>query len=328
MQGLLNVITKIVAFGDSAVSSNPRFKFFDWYRDQSGTPVSDPQSESHSIAPGASKTIFDGTFASTIDGTSTFSLTLSTLDPSRYRISWTNGTAPGWRTARNLTLTGVTVTFTVNSNGTVTVTVPVGPDFTAVQVGDEVFIPHTTTGDAANVISVLNAGFWTVLGKSSNTSITLVRPVGQDFEATSQSVALTSNSQLRAYTSTGLQVGDSVSISAGFSLPARRTFEVLALTDTFLEFISTTALASETGILPGAAGMVFFTTNKTFVYVEANQECSVRVNGDTGNYQRLSPPDASNALSPAQYMRRGPTWSLTIVNLASVAVDVTVLHCE
>lgn len=328
MDSTLNVSTKILAFSDDQVSSNPRLKNVDWYRDISGMPVSDPQSEAHSIAPGSSKTIFDGTFVSTIDNTTTFSLSLSTIDASRYRITHTAGTNPGIRTGRALTLTGIAVTFTVNSNATLTVTIPAGPDFTSVVVGDRVFIPHTTTGDTANVISVLNAGNWEVLGKASSTNITLVRPAGQDFEGITQTVTLTSNSQFRAFSAAGVQVGDSVDITAGFSSTSRKTFEIVSVTDLFIEIISTTPLPAETGITPTATGMVFFSTNKAFLYIEANQECVVRVNGDTGNFQRLSPPDASNSAWPAQYMRRGPTWLLSIVNLSSTTVNVVIIHAE
>lgn len=329
MDSTLNVSTKILAFSDTGeITSNPRLKNVDWYRDISGMPVANPRSEGYSIAPGGSKTIFDGTFVSTIDGTTAFDLTLSPLDPSRYRIAHSAGTAPGIRTGRGLALNGVSVTFTVNNNATMTVSVPAGPDFTAVQVGDSVFIPHTTTGDVSSPVSVLNAGYWEVLAKASSLNITLVRPSGTDFEGITQTVALTASSQLRAYSATGVQVGDSVDITAGFSLSTRKTFEIVAATDLFIEIISTTALAAQAGVLPGATGLVFFSTNKVFVYVEANQECAVRVNGDTGNYQRLSPPDASNALWPAQYMRRGPTWLLTIVNLSATTVSGLVVHAE
>ena len=328
MLATLNVTTKILAFADAEISSNPRLKAADWLRDMSGIPVANPKSESHSIAPGSSKVIFDGTFASTIDGTTAFSLSLSTLDPSHYRITHTAGTNPGMRTGRGLTLTGIPVTFTVNSNATVTLSIPAGPDFTSVVVGDSVFVPHTTTGDASSPVSVLNAGYWEVLGKASSTSLTLVRPAGTDFEAITQTVTLTANSQIRAYSAAGVQVGDSVDISAGFSLPTRRTFKITAVTDGFIEVLSTVPQPNQTGVIPTASGMVFFSQNKTFLYVEANQECSVRVNGDVGNYQRLSPPDASNSLWPAQYMRRGPTWSLTIVNLSPTTVNVYLMHAE
>jgi hypothetical protein len=300
----------------------------DWYRDQSGTPVTDPQSESHTLAPGGSKVVFDGSVVSAIDGTTEFDLELSSLDASRYRISWVGGTNPVFRTSRGLTLDGIVVTMTANANATLSVSVPAGPDFTSVVVGDEVFIPHTTTGDTANVISVLNAGRWQVLGKASATSITLARPVGTDFEGVSQTVELTDNDQFRAYSAAGLQIGDSVDLSGGFSLSARKVYEIVAVTNSFIEIMSTSPLANESSVVPTASGMVFFTSNKSFVYIEANQECAVRVNGDTGNYQRLSPPDASNTLSPGQYMRRGPTWSLTMVNLSAVNVDITIIHCE
>jgi hypothetical protein len=328
MDGYLSVTTKIIAFADSASGSNPRLKWFDWLRDIPGAPVADPKSEGHIIAPGSSKVIFDGVRATTTDGTTAFALTLSPLDPSRYRFTWTGGTNPGLRTGRNLTLNGVAITFTANINATLTASVPAGPDFTAVQVGDIVFVPHTSTGDAANVISDINAGYWVVLGKASSTSITLVRPSGEDFQGATETVTLTANSQFRAYSTSGVQVDDHVDVSAGFGLATRKAYQIVAATDTFFEVISTTPLAAESGILPGATGMLFYTDNKSFVYIEADQECAVRVNGDLGNYQRLSPVDPSDASKPAQYMKRGPTWSLTIVNLAAVPVNVTVIHCE
>lgn len=325
----INVTTKILAFSDlGEVTSNPRLKHVDWLRDMTGMPANDPQSLVYTLAPGTSKEVYNGTVASTVDGTTAFDLSLSTLGASRYRLTHSSGTNPGFRVGRNLLLNGVTLTFTVNSNGTVSLSIPAGPDFASVVVGDSVFIPHTTTGDASSPVSVLNAGYWEVLGKLSSTSIVLVRPASQDFEGTSQVVALTNSNQIRAYSAAGLQSGDSVDISAGFSVPARKTFSIDTVTDSFIEFISTSPLAAQSGIIPGAAGIGFFSSNKSFVYVEANQECVVRVNGDTGNFQRLSPPDASNASWPAQYMRRGPTWSLTLVNLSSKTLTATVIHSE
>ena len=324
----LNVTTKILAYGDTEISSNPRLKHADWLRNITGVAVSNPQSHSYTIEAGGSKQIFDATVPSTIDGTTAFDLSLSTTDASKYRITHVGGTAPGFRTSRGLTLNGVAVTFAVNNNATMTVSVPVGgANFSAVQVGDDIFVPHTTTGDSANVVSVLNAGFWRVLGKTSSLSIVLVRN-GMDFEGVSQTVTLTSNNQIRAFSQSGLQVGDSIDITAGFSLSSRKTFTVTAVTDLFVEFVSTLPLASEIGVQPGASGMSFFNHSKVFLYVEADQECAVRVNGELANYNRLSPPDPSDSNSVGQYMRRGPTWSLTVVNLSSASLKVTVIDCE
>lgn len=328
MQARLNFTAKLAAYSDTTASSNPRLKHVDWLRDIADVSVADPRSEVYTINSGSSKTVFDGTLASTVDNTTAFGLALSTLDDSTYRLTHTGGTAPGFRTGRGLTLSGVAITFTVNSNSTVTVTVPAGPDFTALQVGDEVFVPHTTTGDSANVLSVLNAGYWQVLGKSSTTNITLIRLAGQDFQGISQTVTLTSNSQFRGYSQAGLQTGDKINLQGGFALASRKTYEVLRVTDLFVEFVSTVPLASETSVLPTAAGILFFSENKKLVYIETSQECSVRVNGDTSDSQRISPLDAANSESVGIYFRIGPTWSLSVVNLSGTAANVMIVHCE
>ena len=258
MDATLNVVTKILAYADQQVNSQPRLRFVDWVRDISGIPVRDPLSSGHQVAGQTAVTIFNGTRATTLDGTTAFSVALLPLTESnRYRFTWTGGTNPTLRTGRGLTPTGILLTLTVNPNATLTV-VAASPLFGSVLVGDEVFIPHTTTGDAANVFSVLNAGYWQVLSVTSTTQITLVRPAGQDFEGASEAVTPASNSQLRAYSAAGVLIGDSADITAGFNLGTRKTFDVLAVTDAFFEVLSTTPLATESGITPGATGLVFF----------------------------------------------------------------------
>lgn len=328
MDATLNVVTKILAYADQQVNSQPRLRFVDWVRDISGIPVRDPLSSGHQVAGQTAVTIFNGTRATTLDGTTAFSVALLPLTESnRYRFTWTGGTNPTLRTGRGLTPTGILLTLTVNPNATLTV-VAASPLFGSVLVGDEVFIPHTTTGDAANVFSVLNAGYWQVLSVTSTTQITLVRPAGQDFEGASEAVTPASNSQLRAYSAAGVLIGDSADITAGFNLGTRKTFDVLAVTDAFFEVLSTTPLATESGITPGATGLVFFSDTKDFLYVEARQEIIVRLNGDTGNTQRVTPVDPSDPAKPGVYMIRGPIWRLDLFNRGATAADVTVISAE
>jgi len=325
MQATLNFTAKIVAFGDAQVSSNPRLRFLDWTRDVSGVAVTDPKIEAHRIEPGQALSIFTGVRPTTIDGTTAFGLALLAVEnASTYRITHTGGANPGLRTGRSIAASGVALTFTVNANATMTLSAA-SAIFGSVVIGDHVFIPHTTTGDAANVISVLNAGYWTVLGVTSSQVITLVRPTGQGFEGIGEVVSPVSNSQLRIYSAAGVQIGDRLDISAGFSTPAWQIFEVTAVTDLFIEFVSTTPLATETAIVPGAAGMSFYTEAKSLLYIEASQEVVPRVNGDTGNFQRTTPFDPSDSTKPGFYARHGPTWSLVIFNRSAVAADVTVL---
>lgn len=327
MNGILNVVVKIIAFADQSINNNPRLKFFDWTRDISGIAVEDPKSEAYTVPAGSSQVIFDGTRTTTLDGTSAFTTALLSTDPSRYRFTWVSGTNPTLRTGRGLTPSGIALTFTVNANSTMNLAAA-SSLFSGVVAGDFIFIPHTTTGDSANVISVLNAGYWKVLSYVDTQNLVLVRPDGEDFEGASEVVTPVSNSQLRAFSSAGVQVGDSVDITAGFSTATRRTFEVVAVTDAFFEVFSSSPVPAESAITPGATGMVFYSETKNFLYVESDQPIVVRANGDTGNTQRVDPVEAGDALRPGGYMKRGPCWSLTIVNRSTSDADITIIHSK
>jgi len=330
MDATLNVTLKILAFGDRNVNSNPRLRYVDWSRDASGIQVRDPKVEAHAIDPGATKLIFDGTRATSIALSTAFSVTLSPLDPSRYRITWTGGTNPTFRVDRGLTLTGIAATFLVYANNTVNLSVPAlaAFDFSSVSPGDTVFIPSTASGDPAGPFSPLNGGYWQVLAVLDSKNLSMARFAGSDFEAVNETVTLTANSQLQAYSTTGVQTGDRVDISAGFAAATRKTFEIVTVTSTFIEVMSTTALPPETGVTPGTSGMIFYTDAKSFLYIEGDQEAAVRLNGSTDNSQRMSPIEAGNPDRPGQYLKRGPAWSLSIVNRAPVTLNVVVLHAE
>jgi len=329
MDAFLNATLKILAFGDKSFNSNPRLRYVDWNRDASGIQVRDPKAEAHTIDPGATKLIFDGTRSTSITS-AIFAVSLSALDPSRYRITWTGGSNPGFRTDRSLTLSGIAVTFLVLANNTANLSVPTlaAFDFTAVQPGDTILIPGTATGDTAGPVSPLNSGYWQVLAVLNSKNLSLSRFVGSGFEATNETVTLSSNSQLQAFSTAGVQVGDKLDISAGFAISTRKTFDVVAVTSSFVEVISTTALPPETGITPGTQGMIFYTDAKSFLYIEADQEAALRLNGSTDNSQRLSPIEAGNPDRPGPYLKRGPAWSLSIVNRSPVTLNVVVIHAE
>jgi hypothetical protein len=324
----LNLTYKLLAFADPQLTSDPRLKHVDWTRNVSGIAVRNAACPGYTIAPGATVNVFSGVRPTSLDATTTFSLSLLPIEgASRYRFSWTGGTNPTLRTPRNLTPTGIALTFSVNANATVNVQ-GASPLFAGVVAGDGVFVPHTTTGDSPNVISVLNAGYWVVLGVTDTQNITIIRPTGQEFEAVGETVTITSNDQFRAYSDAGVQVDDSVDISLGFAPSVRTTFEVSSVTDAFFEVVSTSPLPNQTGIAPTASGMVFYNALKRCVYVETSQEIVVRANGDTSDTQRVQAIDSSDQMKPGPYMRWGPTWSLSLYNRSAVAANVTVIYCE
>jgi hypothetical protein len=223
-----------------------------------------------------------------------------------------------------MSLSGIVLTLVANSNGTLTITAGSGSPFSAVVVGDTIFVPGTTTGDSSIGFNVLNEGSWTVLSASSG-AVTLVRPSGV-FEGVGETVTPSSNDAL-AYSSSGIQVGDNVDVSVGFSSSALRTYEIVAVTSKWFEVTSTTPLVAEAA-LPTASGMIFYTNAKRFIRIESDQESVVRVNGDTSSYNRLSPWSPGDVQQVAEYTRVGPTWTLKVLNRAVVSANVLVMSAE
>ncbi len=323
----LTVIMQAVAFEDAGANSNPTKKPVEWGRAVSNVPVENAGTQRYKIQPLGTLTVIDGTRTTSIDGTSTFSIAVNTADSNRYRIANTSGTAPGFRTDRGVDCTGIVLTAVVNANLSVTITAGSGTPFSAVQVSDIVFIPGLSTGDAANVFNALNVGYWTVLSRS-NTSITMVRLAGEIFTGISDVVTPTDALQLQAFSSAGVQIGDTVEISAGFATTAQHAYEVLAVNPLWIEFASTSPLGAETGIQPGSTGLVFYTSAKRWLRLETDQEMVVRMNGDTGNTNRVEPiiPGDDNFVGWNE--KFGAVWKLVLVNRTTRVLNLTVMSAE
>lgn len=330
--GFMNLLSQTVAYGDSAQSNNPALKFVDWTRQLLNVPVKNPKCEAFSVDPLSTLSVFSGVRSTTIDGTAPFTLSLSSVPGSSnlYRMTWGgSGTNPSLRTKRTLVLGSTTVTVTVNGNSTVTFADSVAGKFVNVVVGDVLFVPGTTTGDTAGPFNALNEGEWTVLSKDgANQILTLARPTGKSFEGYGEVVAVASDPQVIAYTSTGVQVGDKVTISDGFTAPVTSTFEVASVRPSYFEFYATQALPVDVTASPTVAGMIFYTKGKRYMQVDADQECLVLVNGDSGSTQRLSPWAAGDPSQMGSYSKSGPAWSLSVQNLSTNVMSIVVVSIE
>jgi len=78
-------------------------------------PVENPRTVLSQINPGATLTAFNGSVATTIDGTTQFTTSINYILNSTYRFSWTGGTNPTLKTNRNLTLSVASVMVAVNA---------------------------------------------------------------------------------------------------------------------------------------------------------------------------------------------------------------------
>lgn len=320
---ILDLHSNIVMHNDDdSTTSNPQRRFTDWSRHLTNVVVDQPSIREYIAQPGELLSIFSGTRTTLIDGTTAFSIALNPVKASTYRVTNTAGTAPVFRTARSYSPSGVAHTMAVNNNATMRMSIPSG-NFNA-QVGDLVFIPDVTTGDSASPFNGNNVGFWSVIG-ATTTALTMIRRVGESFSGASEVVTPSLNSQLIIFSVAGIQVGDSLEISAVFSPVTQRTYVVSEVTPTWVEFLSTTQLPLESGVLPTATGMQFYFDSKRFVRVEVDQEAVVRVNGDTSSFQRLSPIIPGDQDNVAHFEKWGPLWQLQVLNRSTVNPMVVVV---
>lgn len=327
MDGTLKLISNALAYADLGETSNPTQKYFDWAGKRTYA-VENPQGVPHTIDPGATLSLFSGTRSLAVDNTTSFRLDLSLLASNRYRFTWTSGTDPVLRTARSLSLNSRAVTVTANANLTATFASQAG-DWTAVQVGDVVFIPDPTTGDAQGPFNVLNTGYWSVLSVAGDgSSVQLARPSGTGFLAYAETATVTSNSQVLAFSAGGVQVGDSVNVNAGFTAPVLGTYEIVAVTSKWFEVLATAPLPSGVSASPGAAGIQIYTQAKRWVRFEADQACVIRLNGDTGNSNQLAPWQPADRAHTGGFEKAGPCWSAVVVNLSSMQLNLLFLSAE
>jgi len=322
----LNLFSSILSYDDNSgitVNNNPSKRVPDWSTQIYGLTVRNPQALKYSVAPNSSITLFDGTHATAIDNTTTFSLTF--ISGSTYRIQYTSGTAPAFRIARVLG-TDATTAFTVsiNNNSIVTYTYSTGtaPSFGTVQVGDTLYISNTSTFNAQN------RGYFKIVAKTS-TSISI-----QNYAAAAETnIALGVNyaTDFQIFSAGPVLVGDTLILSSGFSPVTLGSYIVTAVTPTFVEFISTNPLPNEAGILPTATGMVFYNSAKFILYIEANQPCALKLNAETNNNVLIEPAiasvDGSSGVNGI-FTKIGMSYKGILTNTSINSCDVFVFMAE
>ena len=318
MSEVMNLSNMILTYddADAGTSNNPRRRLSDWSRQFQNVVVSRAKSSSHVIDPGQSLSLFSGIRTTGIDNTTAFNISLLSNSTSIYRFARSGGTLPAFRTVRSLS-TGPTsqIVVAINNNAVATMTISVAGSFGAVQVGDILRIAGVATGDSAGPFAAANEGYWSVLGVSASV-LTCRRLAGAGFSGVAETVVLgaTYASLFTIYSSAGVQIGDKMVISAGFSPVTQRTFAVSQVTPTFVEVVSADPLPLETGITPTASGMVFYMDAKKVIYLEVDQPALVQTNGNTDTTVQLDPFVVGDPSLVASYQQVGTVYSLTIVN--------------
>lgn len=311
----LNLLVHLNNYEDSSSSNNPSLNNFKWTREITGISSDNAKSEVLSLAPGETKTLFSGTRTLIKDGTAQYDISLKPLTTNTYILKAVAGTLPNFRTPRSIS-SDATTEVSVTSNGPLmilTSTAGTSFDFTAVQVGDYIRI-----GDLFNS---LNQGEFKVLDKTA-TSIT----VENRDVVVEGPIALGAGfaDQIQVYSADGVQAGDMLVISGGFSLVTQGSYEISSVTANSVEFYSSNALPEETAILTDSID--FYFSAKNLIYIESDKKITATVNGSQAmNIEQFV---INGAVKPGMLMLKSTVYSLTVENISTDTANLFLASAE
>lgn len=297
----LNFLVFINTYSDAAASNNPSLSNFKWTRSMDGLPAQNPLSEAFSLAPGESKNMFNGTRTLTADGTTRYDIALKPLSSSTYRITVSAGTAANFRTPRAIGIDATTEITTTTNGPIVTFTSTGGTAMstTAVQIGDMVRI--------GSLFNVLNQGEFKIIAKTSN-SFTIENQIAVN----EGPIVLASGfaSQISIYSAAGVQKGDTLILSSGFSAVTLGSYKITDVAANYIEFYSTDVLPQETTVT--SLDLAIYSAAKNLIYLESDQKVSITVNGSI--VSKLEPFVINDSRRPGVFMLKSTVYSLDIQN--------------
>lgn len=295
-----NLLFFLNAYSDLNPSNSPNQGNFKWTRPINGLQVENADSRDLDLAPGESQSLFDKSRTLSQDGTTEYSLTLKPLSTNTYVLSHTGGTAPNFRTPRNIGI-DATTQVTATQNGPVTTyTSPAGTPFSlgTVIIGDNVKI--------GSLFSALNQGTFQIISKTASSF-----SIRNDNGVTEGPITLGAGfaDQVSVFSATGVQIGDTLNISSGFSPASFGNYSITAVYANSLEFSFEGVLPEETDIMTQVA---IYEAALSFIYLEVDQPCSVIINGIAAGTVR--PFVQGNSTLPGIFVRTDTIYSLSVMN--------------
>lgn len=316
----LNLLIHINGYEDENPTNNPSRNNFRWNRDIQGIDISEPSSRSITLGAGQSHDLFSGTVATADDATTTWDIALKAGTSSTYRISHNSGTLPNFRTPRAIGADATTeVTVTKNAK-VVTFTATGGTlydlDAAGLIVGDVVRI-----GSGFNQ---LNQGKFTIVSFSTN-SFSVVNEVGQAEGPVTLGASF--EDQIKIHGQDGVQIGDKVDITNGFSPVTHGTYEITDVADDYIEFFSLDSLPQETGVSNSPAAFSIYRDAKGFIYIESDQDLDIRINGENVTNQ-IRPLVAGTTRKPGVFMSSASIKSASISNTSQSIANIFYVTAE
>jgi hypothetical protein len=312
----LNILVHLNAYSDAASTNNPNLNNFKWSRDVQGLAIDEAKSEGFRLASGVTNTIFNGSRTISHDGTTIYDLSIKAGTANTYILKATGGTLPVFKTLRALTTSAATTLAVTKNANLVTVTVSGGPavDFIAAGVvaGDLVLL--------GTPFATQNQGTFKLLS-ATTTSISFENAGG----VAQATVSLTAGfaDEMRIFSAAGVQIGDTLAISGGFSALTQSNYEITYVADYYLEFYSTATLPQETKTTNQIAA---YTDAKQLIYIESNKKLNVTINGT--QILKIEPFVNGNTVTPGMLLLKANIFSLSVSNADASEASVYVASVE
>lgn len=298
----LNLLVHLNGYEDENPTNNPTKNNFKWTLDEQGIDIVEPESRSLKLQDKQSLVLFSGQVSISDDNTTTYDISLKPETNNTYVIAYNSGTAPDFRTARveghdattevSVTKNGPLLTFE-STGGTVFDLVSGG-----VQVGDEVRI--------GSVFNVSNQGKFKVLAVTA-TSFQVENINGKD----ESNIVLGAEfaKQIEIFGADGVQVGDKVRLSTGFSSVSLATYEITDVNPEYIEIYSIKSLPEETNI---STQLNIYNDSKQFIFIESDKKVKIQIDGN--EVGSIEPLKAGTTLKSGVFLKSGEMYSATIIN--------------
>lgn len=310
-----NAVIHLNVYEDANASNNPTRNYVKWAREILGANADKPKSEEMILAPGESRSIFNGSRTLSQDNTTEYSLSLKAGTSNTYVLTHTGGTSPGFRAAR---VTGAdnTTQITVVKNGSICTFSSTGGTALNLIVGGAVIGDEVVISGPFNSVNEIRAK---IIGLTA-TSFSIENASGVN----EGPITLAGAGDILIFSSAGIQAGDVLRIFGGFSLVSQGSYDITSVGPNYVEFYSSKALPSEADIVTQSIAAYF--NSKSFMYLEADGKTSLTINGvSVGQIDSLKTPDRK---TPAMFMQTSTMWSVSVTNDTIDSVRVFFITIE
>jgi len=181
----------------------------------------------------------------------------------------------------------------------------------------------------ANTQATLNSVSFNVLQNQGTFVILAVTATSISFEnangVAETSVTLTGSfaTEIRIFSSAGVQIGDNLGLTAGFSSLSFGNYEITYVADNYLEFYYSNTLPQEVDINTQVS---IYSSAKSLIYVESNKKLDAIING--AQTLRIEPFVNANVTSPGMLLLKSTMHTLVLQNEDSAEATVFVASVE